>query len=163
MSGQFLGRLLLAVSQDYSTATCSGISFPTHHLPSPFAPSLQDGYHLVKGPLLRMEVATLSCCESTVLEHPGVSFRDLLRLETSPDCRMPGLSTGCPLLPPKARSYGSASTHLLPTTQSRVPRKVRDGEKGSERKLGNNPDVKMRSGADHTHLLTCLFSHVFHK
>lgn len=59
MSGQFLGRLLLAVSQDYSTATCSDISFPTHHLPSPFSLSLQDGYHLVKGPLLRMEVATL--------------------------------------------------------------------------------------------------------
>lgn len=60
MSGQFLGRLLLAVSQDCSTATCSDISFPTHRLPSPLSPSLQDGYHLVKGPLLQMEVATLT-------------------------------------------------------------------------------------------------------
>lgn len=63
MSGQFLGRLLLAISQDYSTVTWSGISFPTRHLPSSLSFflsfSLQDGYHLVKGPLLRMEVATL--------------------------------------------------------------------------------------------------------
>lgn len=60
MSGQFLGCLLLAISQDYSTATCSDISFPTHRLPSPLSPSLQDGYHLVKGPLLWMDVATLT-------------------------------------------------------------------------------------------------------
>lgn len=61
MSGQFLGRLLLDISQDYSTATWSDISFPTHRLPSSlsFFPSLRDGYHLVKAPLLRMEVATL--------------------------------------------------------------------------------------------------------
>lgn len=61
MSGQFLGRLLLDISQDYSTATWSDISFPTHRLPSSlsFFPSLRDGYHLVKAPLLQMEVATL--------------------------------------------------------------------------------------------------------
>lgn len=61
MSGQFPGCLPLAKSQGHPTATCSDISFPTHRLPSslPFFPSLQDGYHVVKGPLLQIEVATL--------------------------------------------------------------------------------------------------------
>lgn len=59
MSGQFPGRLPLAVSQGHTTATCSGISFllTAYHLP--FFPSLRDGYHVVKGPLLRIEVAAL--------------------------------------------------------------------------------------------------------
>lgn len=62
MSGQFLGRLLLDISQDYSQPPGVISLFLLTAYPLPFLsffPSLRDGYHLVKGPLLRMEVATL--------------------------------------------------------------------------------------------------------
>lgn len=90
MSGQFLGRLLLAVSRGCSTATCSDSSFPTHRLPSPLSPSLQDGYHLVKGPLLWMEVATLTL----VVKAQPLSIQEFLS-GTHRDLKPPWIA-GCP-------------------------------------------------------------------
>jgi len=153
-----------------SAATWSGISFPTHRLPSSlsFFPSLRDRDHLVKGTLLRMEVAILIL----VVKPQSLSIQEFLsgiyRDGTPPrngDAGCSGSasylpSTGCPPAGSKPRRCRQPGLPPAHRPKQRAPRKEGDGERKPGKSLANS---KHKSEADHAHLPMCIFSHAFPK